>query len=505
MFNITQVGNVVNIDSPDVEFDITVSLISGTSFQVANIEAIGYSWEVTSSGTVANIKLIVSGWTLRNCGQYSGYGTRGLEFPNELRDATGIAGSYVHVDTCAQVGHYNGHHGEPWTIPVVRNGDYIYYPITTTASDAAHEIIICEYKISTGYHNYVKVCDIAPISPSYYHSHYIAWIEDRKILCNPRIPTEQYQNIHIVDCATGISTLSMTLDTGGTVPEVIGVYTIKKDDGKVWLYALVTFYGWGTEYEEDAVIFYYKNYTDGGSWNSVTQSLAIAGRDVYCWTGTDAVFIKDDYLVACYIAQNDQDPCYYVALGLNLGTHTITYNTLAGESNWVAYTFFATPDNDSGLVYCWLDSFKFNGQDTYPILASYNPATNAIEAAYVSSPGCDRLYIGSSRHKVYFIDVTHGEEPDLYRANPFTLIKSGWTLPQSTLYDNWWGNVCIEFDDIGPSIWYHGDVDNTIKRASLDGTTILDSVPFVSLNYPWMIHLGDMIWVSNDIEIYLIT
>ena len=60
MFNITQYGNVVNIDSPNVEFDITITQISGTSFQIANIEAIGYDWEVTSSGTMmmANVKLI---------------------------------------------------------------------------------------------------------------------------------------------------------------------------------------------------------------------------------------------------------------------------------------------------------------------------------------------------------------------------------------------------------------------------------------------------------------
>jgi hypothetical protein len=60
MFNIAQSGNIVNIDSDGVEFDITVSLISGTSFQVANIEAIDYDWEVTSSGTMmmANVKLI---------------------------------------------------------------------------------------------------------------------------------------------------------------------------------------------------------------------------------------------------------------------------------------------------------------------------------------------------------------------------------------------------------------------------------------------------------------
>jgi hypothetical protein len=71
MFNIIQFGNVVNIDSDSVEFDITVSLISGTSFQVANIEAIDCDWEVTSSGTTANIELI-SGMPIS--GGHHGYG-----------------------------------------------------------------------------------------------------------------------------------------------------------------------------------------------------------------------------------------------------------------------------------------------------------------------------------------------------------------------------------------------------------------------------------------------
>ena len=447
--------------------------------------------------------------TLRNCGQYGGYGTRGLEFPDELRDATGIAGSYVHVDTCAQVGYWGGH-GEPWTIPVVRNGDYIYYPTTTAESDAAHEIIICEYNISTGYHNYVKVCDIAPISPptknySYYRFHYIAWIEDRKILCSPAIATEQYQCAYIVDCATGISTLSMTIDNSGDwYNNMIGVYTIKKDDGKVWLYAVTMYEDWSGDYDTGGVVFHYKNYTDGGNWNYVTQSFAVEGRDLFIHLGTDAVFVKDDYLVLCFTAQDDRDPFYYAAIGLNLNTHASAYDTLAGDNDWAVYPFFATPDNDSGLVYCWVQSFIISGDDSYDVITSYNPTTNTIATTYEATTEGAGIYIGSSRHKVYFLEVFLDGEPNLYRANPLTLIKSGWTLPQSTQYNNWWGDVCVEFDDNGPSIWYHGDVDDTIKRASLDGTDVLNDVPFVSLDYPWMIHLGDAIWVSNDVEIYLI-
>lgn len=58
MFNIIRSGNVVNITSEEVEFDVTSTLISGTSYKVANIEAVGYSWDVTYSGTTANIQLI---------------------------------------------------------------------------------------------------------------------------------------------------------------------------------------------------------------------------------------------------------------------------------------------------------------------------------------------------------------------------------------------------------------------------------------------------------------
>ena len=57
MFNLIQSGNVINIKSSGVDFNI--SLATGTSMPIANIEAEGYGWEVTYSGTyIANVKLI---------------------------------------------------------------------------------------------------------------------------------------------------------------------------------------------------------------------------------------------------------------------------------------------------------------------------------------------------------------------------------------------------------------------------------------------------------------
>lgn len=58
MFNIIRYGNVVNISSSGIDFQITGSYVTGTSYMVAHIEAVGYSWDVTYSGTVANIKLV---------------------------------------------------------------------------------------------------------------------------------------------------------------------------------------------------------------------------------------------------------------------------------------------------------------------------------------------------------------------------------------------------------------------------------------------------------------
>lgn len=61
MFNVDKSGMVVNISSDGIAFNVTTGLISGTSLVLATIEAIGCTWEVTSSGTVANVKLIPIG------------------------------------------------------------------------------------------------------------------------------------------------------------------------------------------------------------------------------------------------------------------------------------------------------------------------------------------------------------------------------------------------------------------------------------------------------------
>lgn len=58
MLNVVSIGGRVDISSSGIDFSITGSLVSGTSFIVADIEAIGYDWEVIHTGTMVNAKLV---------------------------------------------------------------------------------------------------------------------------------------------------------------------------------------------------------------------------------------------------------------------------------------------------------------------------------------------------------------------------------------------------------------------------------------------------------------
>ena len=59
MFNLIQDGNRIDITSSGIDFRITGTYVSGSSYMIANIEAVGYDWDVymSASGTLANVKL----------------------------------------------------------------------------------------------------------------------------------------------------------------------------------------------------------------------------------------------------------------------------------------------------------------------------------------------------------------------------------------------------------------------------------------------------------------
>lgn len=96
MFNITQIGNRVDIESEGVDFTITKHYLTGTYLPIAYIRADGYDWEITHSGTaIANVKLVQpsimsSGWHL-----YNG-DPRWLQYPwatHQTMGDVGITGS----------------------------------------------------------------------------------------------------------------------------------------------------------------------------------------------------------------------------------------------------------------------------------------------------------------------------------------------------------------------------------------------------------------------------
>ena len=127
MFNITQVGNRVDIFSSGIDFRITGSLVTGTSFMMANIEAVGYDWDVTSvSGTLVNVSLIVSNFMLRNSFQKYSYDilnkTEAILDFNASKNASAIAGTVTLIHT------NDGSISVEYIFPgsIIRNGDYIY-------------------------------------------------------------------------------------------------------------------------------------------------------------------------------------------------------------------------------------------------------------------------------------------------------------------------------------------------------------------------------------------
>jgi hypothetical protein len=288
MFNIAQSGNIVNIDSDGVEFDITVSLISGTSFQVANIEAIGYSWEVTSSGTMmmANVKLM--GGFLRNSFSYYDVyvateipGVVGsLEYTTS-KNASGIYGTVTNIHTkdgsASNTDMYPG--------SIVRNGDYIY--ICNWVEDdpdvGPWHSQVMEYQISTGNKLYITFFsdDYASSAQAVGLYNYISIIEGRKLLVFD-LNCAKYDDedpaiyrIWIVDfdantCVEQLAIPYVSDPTNGDwwyYHQLESSCVIKDDTGDIHLLVSCKFMNDHLTYHAGWRI-YHKNYTQGTAWTN---------------------------------------------------------------------------------------------------------------------------------------------------------------------------------------------------------------------------------------------
>jgi hypothetical protein len=447
MFSITQVGNRVDISSSGIDFRITGSLVSGTSYMIANIEAIGYDWDITSvSGTLVNVKLIVSGDTceLRNNWNY----IDGLEMKIPAKDASGIAGDadLVHFST------------DLYSTGAVRNGDYVYI-IYSSYSAGLCQVI--EYQISTGDTNTIEIFN-DPSASAYDAA--ISFIDERKVLVwsdNDTSPS----NIYIAD----FDDLSLTVTTTMTSPKWLRA--AKKADGNIWLFVIGGYSDYDLEIQR-------LNYTAGGSWSSVNIAI-----DWITWDlGNDPIFAGEDYnyIVVPYIDGGTDG----VAVVYNTILETITISSsivlpVGGYTNWVSGSAWDTSNN---LAYISMHGYDITSFDpltynTWEAWFSLDPVSATMTQIYIRSDvgvaNEFRSYPFTSREHVYFMQFPI---TNLYQAS--TLAYQGVFAATEPTY-----NFCHQIDGAGPSIWWWYDATKTLYRLGLDGGAIASFNPPIIENY----------------------
>jgi hypothetical protein len=352
MFNITQSGNIVNIDSPDVEFDITVSLISGTSFQVANIEAIGYSWEVTSSGTVANVKLI-GGAFMRN-----GY-LMDVEMNTPSRTLTPLA------KTSDLIFEYDNSDGA-YIYNVVAVSNYIYFYYYNTDG----YMYLVEYDKNTDTTIELQIAQgLAYVYLNGSCGGGIAWITGRKILCVSD-NDDDWTGLFVVDFSTS------TVDR---VVEMIAPMTVRSTI--INNHILLVAFGYGTTGWE----IYYLDYTAGGSWTQVL--IPFTGNEAL--VGHYPFFVSNNYLVWFVSRINPSSPFYpqVQAWSYNLNNHAVQYSSWVSTTDWAnkAITIRSASSSAYGKAYAtasgWYQT-SFPPYQYFDCWYEYVPFTNSLTLIY---------------------------------------------------------------------------------------------------------------------------
>lgn len=454
MFNIAKSGYIVNITSEGIDFGVTGTFVSGTSFKVANIWAEGCPWEITVSGTIANIKLIsFDGVELRNNNlMNASIGADSSEMGNPPRDGSLILGNdtLMHTNTSDISTDWMG---RPWS--VVRNGNYVYMRIVSAALFATGTIRIREYNISTGLYTDLDV--VALGADADIVSVHLSIIKDRKLLVYAEngIVYNPY-DIYIIDFEDSSSVVTTTQE------QPLSLKVKKRSNGKIWLYIFGIDAAGGHEVK-------YKNYTDDTAWAST------AFADDTGYSSSDPIFVNDDYLVWFLDYYSSPTPCKVRGLAFNLDTYAITNSDLiecpTNHDNWYVYT--CAPDNETGKAFAVANGWRSLGgtpplYNVWESWVEYIPSTSAISLIYsidanVTIANLHNSITFSSRENAYILDYPNPNI--LYKA---TTLEALGTMPAGI----GWYNTCHQIDDSGPSIWWCSNGGVTLYRTRLDGTLI---------------------------------
>lgn len=287
MFNLTQVGNRIDISSEGIDFTITPAYASGTSLPIANIEANGYDWEVTYSGTlVANVKLIVpENIALRNCSSMN-YGIQDGEIRNNSLNKGKLTSLYNDA----------GYAFQP--IGAVAANNYIYWYLADTVDKV---ITAFEYNIQTGEQVSVQIFSSETVSLS---TSNISYIKDRKVLVTPYCD-EDY-NTYMVDFSIPTGTAILTSNN----PMESFAFLNTNND----IFLLVSGYNSNLSGMEMSL----QKYDSGKPWSFVSGSVDAS----FLYQGGTQV--ADNYFGLFYRRDNGADDFYFGAFVLNLLSGTVT-------------------------------------------------------------------------------------------------------------------------------------------------------------------------------------
>lgn len=456
MFNITHIGNRVDISSSGTSFTITPSFVTGMAIPlpIADIQADGYAWEVSYSGTmIANVKLISSACELRN----TNWQGDGIELGIPPRDASGITST----------SHLMYYSTELYSTSVVRNGDYIYIAYSNHNDGI---FAVQEYQISTGD---IQTITIYNDNNYYAYEVQMSMIADRKVLVHNDNEIDYalgYTTVHIVDFALG------TFSSTNTPYYVDTLMAIKKSNGNIFLYTI------GSDVYDNFEI-QYKNYTLDTAWTSVTTSFTVT-----IWSICGPAFRGEDYIVYPYVIAGGATGYQTKCLLFDLNTCTYSFSSAldAPAVSGGAGNFFINSiaqDMTDHMVY--LCGYSLAELPTNPV--TYKSSDQWIqldcdtatltELAHRDGTGQQpgETYLSvvlSSREFAYFaIDP----EREIYLASTQDYIRD---LGMQTVYYS----TCYQLDDNGPSVWWWDDVGRLLWRSSLPSGDV-SYAPSIIENY----------------------
>ena len=451
MFNITQYGSIVNIDSEDVIFHITGSYISGTSFMMANIWAEGYSWDVIYSGTyIAHIKLLEA--NLDTC-DFRNYPWIELAHPSRIFMASGSVTTTTIYSS----------EDNPIAKGFVRNGNYLYYEVYNTDTGGTYSVI--ERDLTTDDETSIDV-----ITENYLSGGILCYLDGRKILVRPHRAQFGSDNteVYLVDFETSSVSTYATMED-----EALSIKAFKRSSGDIWVIAC------GYNVDLDGYDIRFKNHTDLGSW--ITYSSAV---DPDFWIDSEIQISGNKYAaISCHIGDTTE------AIIIDFDTQILSISNAVNkpdlsDTSWDCYD--SGVDVETGNIYFTYWGSKSGGIGTtdeceqwlklIPSSGIFSESYSRISLGVVEATSTMFSIIVSDRVNAYMIQSPEGK---VYLAN--TLNNLG---TDANLF-NVGNTIAHEMDD-SSAFWYYSYDDQTLYQLDTSCSELQSFSPGLDVSYDFI-------------------